>query len=66
VVKYFDMLFLHFSKMAIYPKVPPHYQELGNVLKQYMSGIRNPDLSNLPKEFAEIVGKAIQGNAIHE
>lgn len=54
--KYFENV----SKMAVDPKAPPHYQELGNVLKKYMSGVKNPDLSALPKEIAEIVQKAIQ------
>jgi hypothetical protein len=46
--------------MAVDTNAPPHYQELGNVLKKYMSGVKNPDLSKLPKEIAEIVQKAIQ------
>jgi len=29
--KYFENV----SKMAVDPKAPPHYQELGNVLKKY-------------------------------
>ena len=49
------------SKISADPNAPPHYQELGNVLKQYMSGIKNPNLSKLPPEIAEIVQKAIQG-----
>ena len=53
--KYFEAV----SKMAVDPKAPPSYQELGNVLKKFMSGIKNPDLSGLPKEIAEIVQKAI-------
>ena len=48
-------LFDAVSKMAVDPQAPPHYQELGNALKQYMSGVRNPDLSKLPKELALIV-----------
>ena len=54
--KYFD----HVSKFAVDPNAPPHVQELGNVLKQYMSGVKKPDLSKLPKEIAEIVRKAIE------
>ena len=48
------------SKMAVDPEAPPHYQELGNVLKKFMSGVKDPDLSRLPKEIAEIVQKAIE------
>ena len=55
--KYFESV----SKMAVDPNAPPHYQELGSVLKKYMSGVKNPDLSKLPKEIAEIVQKAIEG-----
>ncbi|MCQ3945465.1 MAG: hypothetical protein DPW21_02080, partial [Anaerolineae bacterium] len=55
--KYFEAV----SKMAVDSDMPPHFQELGNVLKKYMSGIRNPDLSKLPKEIAEIVQKALEG-----
>jgi len=54
-------LFEAVSKMAVDSNAPPHYQELGSVLKKYMSGIRNPDLSKLPKEIAEIVQKALEG-----
>ena len=53
--KYFEAV----SKMVVDPTAPPHYRELGNVLRQYMSGIKNPDLSKLPKEIAEIVQKAL-------
>ncbi len=52
-------LFDAVSKMAVDSNAPPHYRELGSVLKKYMSGIKNPDLSKLPKEFAEIVRKAL-------
>jgi tetratricopeptide (TPR) repeat protein len=54
--KYFESV----SKMAVDPNAPPYVQELGNVLKQYMSGVKTPDLSKLPKEIAVIVGKAIR------
>ena len=53
--KYFESV----SKMAVDPKAPPHYQALGHVLRKYMSGVKNPDLSGLPKEIAEIVQKEI-------
>lgn len=55
------------SKMAADSNAPQHYRELGSVLKKYMGGVKNPDLSGLPKELAEIVQKAIQeGNAKDE
>lgn len=47
------------SKMAADSNGPQHYRELGSVLKKYMSGVKNPDLSGLPKELAEIVQKAL-------
>ncbi|HKY53895.1 MAG TPA: hypothetical protein VJM08_06280, partial [Anaerolineales bacterium] len=53
--KYFEAV----SRMAVDSKTPPHYQELGNILKKFMSGVRNPDLSKLPKEMAAIVQKAL-------
>jgi len=53
-------LFELISKLSVDPNSPPHFQELGNVLKKYMSGIKNPELSRLPKEIAEIVQKVIQ------
>jgi len=53
-------LFDAVSKMAVDSNAPPHYRELGSVLKKYMSGVKNPELSKLPKEIAEIVRKAIQ------
>lgn len=55
--KYFDAV----SKMAADPNAPPHYRELGSALKNYMSGIKNPDLSKLPEEMAEVVRKALEG-----
>ena len=55
--KYFEAV----SKMAADPNAPPHVRELGNVLKKYMSGVKNPDLTNLPSEIAEIVRTALEG-----
>jgi len=49
------------SKMAANPGAPPHYRELGRVLQKYMSGVKNPDLSGLPDEIADIVKKALAG-----
>jgi hypothetical protein len=51
--KYFESV----SKMAVNPEASPELQELGRVLQKYMSGIKNPDLSGLPQELAEIVKK---------
>jgi tetratricopeptide (TPR) repeat protein len=53
-------LFEAVSKMAVDPNAPPERRELGRVLQQYMSGIKNPDLSRLPKELAEVVEKALR------
>jgi hypothetical protein len=53
--KYFESV----SKMAGDPKAPPKLRELGKVLREYMAGAKNPDLSKLPKELAEIVREAI-------
>ena len=41
--------------MAVDPQAPPEYQELGKVLREYMAGVKNPDLSRLPEEWAEIL-----------
>jgi hypothetical protein len=49
--KYFESV----SKMAADPKAPPHYQELGKVLREYMAGVKNPDLSRLPGEVGGIL-----------
>ena len=49
--KYFESV----SKMAVDPKAPPHYQELGRVLQKWMSGVSDPDLSSLPEEWAQVV-----------
>lgn len=54
--KYFESV----SKMAADPEAPAHIQELGTVLKKYMSGMKTPDLSKLPQEIAEIVRAALQ------
>jgi len=53
--KYFEAV----SRMAVNSEAGPHYQELGYVLKKFMSGVRNPDLSKLPKEIAAIVQMAL-------
>jgi tetratricopeptide (TPR) repeat protein len=49
--KYFESV----SKMAVDPQAPPEYQELGKVLREYMAGVKNPDLSRLPQEWGEVI-----------
>ena len=53
--RYFETV----SKMAVDPKAPPPYQELGRVLQKVMSGIASPDLSALPAEWAQVVREAL-------
>ncbi len=53
--KYFEAV----SKMSADPNAPPHYRELGRVLRDYMAGVKTPDLSKLPEELAKIVREAI-------
>ena len=53
--KYFEAV----SKMAADPEAPPAYQELGKVLQSILAGVTDPDLSQLPDEFAEIVREAL-------
>lgn len=55
--KYFESV----TKMAGDPKMPPELRELGKVLREYMAGAKNPDLSKLPKELAQIVREAMEG-----
>ncbi|MCG2788315.1 MAG: tetratricopeptide repeat protein [Anaerolineae bacterium] len=52
-------LFENVSKLSGDPQAPPHYRALGKVLRAYMSGIRQPDLSELPEKFAKVVREAI-------
>ena len=52
-------LFEAMSRLTVDPQAAPHYRELGNILRQYMGGIKNPTLAALPKEVAEIVKKAL-------
>ncbi|MBE0671409.1 MAG: tetratricopeptide repeat protein [Anaerolineales bacterium] len=49
--KYFQSV----SKMAMDSNTPPEYQELGKVLRNYMAGLKNPDLSRLTEEIRQIV-----------
>lgn len=49
--KYFEFV----SKMAVDPNVPNEYRILGKALQQYMSGIKNPDLSGLPEVLVKFV-----------
>jgi len=41
--------------MATQPNAPPELRELGRVLNQILSGERNPDLSALHPQLAEVV-----------
>jgi hypothetical protein len=43
------------SRMAFDVNASPEFQELGRVLKKYMDGEKEVDLSGLPNEFAYIV-----------
>ncbi len=49
--KYFETV----SKMAVDPNAPNEYRMLGKALQQYMSSIKNPDLSGLPEEWVKFV-----------
>jgi tetratricopeptide (TPR) repeat protein len=49
--KYFESV----SKMAVDPQASPEIQELGKVLRDYMAGVKNLDLSRLPEEWAEML-----------
>jgi tetratricopeptide (TPR) repeat protein len=49
--KYFESV----SKMAVDPEAPPELQALGKVLREYMAGVKNPDLSGLSAEVGEIL-----------
>lgn len=52
-------LFNALSKLAADSNTPPFERELAKVLRQYLSGIRQPDLSALPKAVAELVQNAL-------
>jgi tetratricopeptide (TPR) repeat protein len=54
--KYFESV----SKMAVDPNAPPAYQDLGKVLRDYMAGVKHPDLSRLSDDIAEIIRDEIQ------
>ena len=45
--------------MAADSNVPAEMRELGRVLQRIMIGDKNADLSSLPKEWAELVRKAM-------
>jgi hypothetical protein len=46
--------------MATQPGLQPELRELGRVLNQILSGERNPDLSALHPQLAEVVRKVLQ------
>jgi tetratricopeptide (TPR) repeat protein len=43
------------SKMARDPDASPEIQELGKVLQRILTGFKNPDLSHLPEELANLI-----------
>jgi len=45
--------------MAADSSVPAEMRELGRVLQRIMIGDKNVDLSSLPREWAELVRKAM-------
>jgi tetratricopeptide (TPR) repeat protein len=51
VEKHFEML----SNMARDSSLLPEIQELAKVLRKIVAGVKNPDLSNLPEEFAKLI-----------
>lgn len=48
-------MFEALGKMIGDSNAPPEVQELAKALRQVMSGINEPDLSNLPEELANLV-----------
>ena len=52
-------LFEAARKMAGDPNALPEYQMLGKVLQKIMLGEKNPDLSGLPEELAQVVREAL-------
>ena len=47
------------QKMAADSSVPAEMRELGRVLQRIMIGDKNVDLSSLPREWAELVKRAM-------
>ncbi len=43
------------GKMATDKNLPPEVRELATILRKFMAGIKDPDLSTLPEELAEMV-----------
>ncbi|PWH12137.1 MAG: hypothetical protein DDG60_14725 [Anaerolineae bacterium] len=50
-----EQLFQALSKMATDGALPPELRALGKVLRDYMAGVRNPDLSGLPEAMRRVV-----------
>ena len=46
--------------MAADSNTPPEIQELAKVLRSVLSGMKEPDLSNLPEELAKIVKEELE------
>ena len=51
------------TRMTFDVNAPPEFQELGRVLKKYMDGEKEIDLSGLPNEFAYIVRSEFDKNS---
>ncbi|NOH03089.1 MAG: hypothetical protein HND47_14585 [Chloroflexi bacterium] len=47
--------FVEVQKMAAVSSAPKILQELGRVLTQIMAGVKDVDLSSLPREWAELI-----------
>lgn len=54
--KYFESV----SKMAVDSNTSPEYQELGKVLRNYMAGVKNPDLSLLNEVIRQIIEEELE------
>jgi len=48
------------GKMIGDSNAPPEMQELAKVLRRVMSGVKEPDLSNLPEELARLVREQLE------
>ncbi len=47
-------------KMALDTKSPIEMQETGKVLQRILIGVKNPDMSNLPKELAQYIKEELE------
>ncbi len=46
--------------MAADRDAPPEIQELGKVLRNYIAGIKNLDLSKLPAQLASLIKEELE------